>query len=57
MWDMNKQEIYNSIKSLAGSQGFYRRLLNKIDANPDILDYLESLNFTDIVDLMIFNEQ
>lgn len=54
---MNKQEIYNSIKSLAGSQGFYGKILDQIDDHPEILDVLEEQNFADIVDLIMYLEQ
>lgn len=54
---MNKQEIYNSIKSLSASQGFYGRILSQIDGHPEILDVLEAQNFTDIVDLIMYLEQ
>jgi hypothetical protein len=54
---MNKQEIYNSIKSLALSQRFYGSILTQIDDHPEILDVLEAQNFTDIVDLIMYLEQ
>lgn len=54
---MNKQEIYNSIKSLASSQGFYCSILTQINDHPEILDVLEAQNFTDIVDLIMYLEQ
>lgn len=57
MWNMNKQEIYNSIKSLASSQGFYCSILTQINDHPEILDVLEAQNFTDIVDLIMYLEQ
>lgn len=32
---MNKNQIYNTIVSLAKSQGYYSNLLEAMDANPD----------------------
>lgn len=54
---MDKEQIYNAIKSLASSQGFYGRILDQIDDHPEILDILEAQNFTDIVDLIMYLEQ
>lgn len=54
---MNKKEIINAIAMLAQSQGFYGRLLEQIRDNDEALDYLESQNFGDIVDMVLFLEQ
>lgn len=54
---MDKEQIYNTIKSLASSQGFYGGILAQIDDHPEILDILEAQNFTDIVDLIMYLEQ
>ncbi len=51
---MNKNQILNTIKSLARSQGFYGRMLNNI--TDEGLDYLEEQNFKDPVDLVMFIE-
>lgn len=57
---MTKQEILNSIKSLASSQGFYSRLYEKLSDNSKesskVLDKLESLNLKDSVDLVMYLE-
>jgi len=57
---MTKQEILNSIKSLASSQGFYGRLYEKLNDNSEesdeFLDKLESLNLKDSVDLVMYLE-
>lgn len=56
---MNKQEIIEAIKSLAGSQGLYNRLYIFIMENKDggaLLNYLASQNFKDKVDMMTFIE-
>lgn len=37
---MTKQDIKNNIAMLAQSQGFYRRLLNQIEEDEAVLDYL-----------------
>lgn len=54
---MNKKEIIDAIAMLAQSQGFYGRLLEQIRDNDEALDYLESQNFGDIVDMVLFLEQ
>ena len=51
---MNKDEILNTIKSLAKSQGFYGRLLEQL--NNETLEYLEEQGFKDPVDLILFLE-
>lgn len=37
---MTKQDIKNNIAMLAKSQGFYGRLLNQIEDDEAVLDYL-----------------
>lgn len=54
---MTKGEIYNAIRSLASSQGFYGRLLQQIEDRPEILDILEEQNFNDVIDLIMYIEQ
>lgn len=54
---MNKQEILETLQTLAKSQGFYRRLLFNINENPEILDILEQQKFKDALDLVFFLEQ
>ena len=54
---MDKEQIYEVIKSLASSQGFYGRILSQIDDHPEILNILEEQNFNDIIDLIMYLEQ
>lgn len=58
---MDRNEIRNTIETLAKSQGFYGRVLNAIDeAEPErqeeIWNTLEAQNFTDSVDLVMYFE-
>ena len=56
---MKANEILETIKMLAKSQGFYGRLLNSIETSEErenILAELESENFGDVVDLVMFFE-
>ena len=56
---MKANEILETIKMLAKSQGFYGRLLNAIETSEErenILAELESENFKDPVDLVMFLE-
>lgn len=57
---MNKEQILNSIKTMAASQGFYGRLYERLtdgsDEANESMDMLESQNFKDIVDLVLFIE-
>ena len=56
---MKANEILETIKMLAKSQGFYGRLLNAIETSEErenILAELESENFKDPVDLVMFFE-
>lgn len=53
---MDKEQIYEAIKSLASSQGFYRRLLEQIKDHPEILEALEYQNFKHPLDLINFLE-
>lgn len=50
---MNREEIYQAIKFLSKSQGFYSHLLNQIEKSPEILDTLETQNFKDTIDMMM----
>lgn len=58
---MSKTEILNLIESLAKSQGFYSRLFKYLNENNEesneYLDFLESKNFKDEVDLILYFEQ
>lgn len=51
---MNKEQILDTIKQLANSQGFYSRILSAI--TDEGLDYLESQNFKTPLDLVLFLE-
>ena len=57
---MKREEILNAIKNLALSQGFYGRLYDTLtngsDEAENYLDYLESQNFSDVVDMVMFIE-
>jgi len=57
---MNSTEILNAIKLLAKSQGFYSRLYDKLidgsKESEDFLQELESKNFNDITDLILYYE-
>jgi hypothetical protein len=59
--DMNREQIIDTFRSLAMSQGFYGRLLRGInemdeDDREEYLSYLESLNFADELDLILYIE-
>lgn len=56
---MKRDEILATIKMLASSQGFYGRLYESImnaAFKDEYLDYLESQNFRDAVDMVLFFE-
>lgn len=57
---MNREEILETIRSLAKSQGFYGRLVKILESDElDALAYLELLeeqNFKDPIDLILFIE-
>lgn len=53
---MTKEEILDTIKTLAHSQGFYSRLYANIKDNDKALDYLVSQDFKNPVDLILFIE-
>ena len=58
---MKRQQILDTFRSLAQSQGFYGRLLEAIDELSDeerdeYLTALEEKNFSDPVDLVLFVE-
>lgn len=57
---MNREEILETIRSLAKSQGFYGRLVKILESDElDTLAYLELLeeqNFKDPIDLILFIE-
>ncbi len=58
---MNREQILSTFRSLAMSQGFYGRLLEQIDSvdeetRDNFLSHLESMNFGDPVDLVMYIE-
>lgn len=58
---MKREEIMETIKSLASSQGLYSRLYRDLmeldeDEYDEIMTELESQNFKDGVDLVMFIE-
>lgn len=57
---MTREEILNLVKTLAGSQGFYTRLYQFLsegsEESEEYLEMLESKNFKDQVDLILYFE-
>lgn len=58
---MNREQILDTFRDLAKSQGFYGRLLANIDLLDEetrdaFLSDLESQNFSDAVDLVMYIE-
>lgn len=56
---MKRQEILETIKMFAKSQGFYGRLYEQIvtaENKEEILEELENKNFKDALDLIYFFE-
>lgn len=58
---MNRDEIMDVIVGLSRSQGFYGRILEAIrgldnDSRNELFDHLESCNFSDPVDLVMYFE-
>ena len=51
---MNREQILNTFRMLAKSQGLYGRILNNL--TDEMLDYLESKHFKDAVELIMFIE-
>ena len=59
---MYREQILEAIRSLAKSQGFYSRLLECIEESSEeerntFFTHLESCNFKDVVDLVIYLEE
>lgn len=57
---MSRYQIKNTLENLANSQGFYGRLLYKIESSPyseEIWKQLENANFHDEIDLILFFEK
>ena len=54
---MKREQILETIRSLAMSQGFYSRLYNDLMSNPEYCDevmtFLETQNFKDPIDLIL----
>ena len=54
---MKREQILETIHSLAMSQGFYGRLYNDLISNPEYCDevmtFLEAQNFKDPIDLIL----
>jgi len=53
---MNKEQILALVKSLALSQGFYGRLLESLNENPEYLQFLEDMNFKDSIEFIMYIE-
>lgn len=54
---MKREQILETIRSLAMSQGSYSRLYNDLMSNPEYCDevmiFLEAQNFKDTIDLIL----
>ena len=57
---MNKEQILDTIRSLAASQGFYGRLYNALtdgsEQADEFLATMEEQNFGDVVDMVTWLE-
>ena len=53
---MNKNEIMAAIAGLARSQGFYGRLLEALQDNPEALEHLAEQQFETALDLVLYLE-
>ena len=57
---MNKEQILDTIRSLAASQGFYGRLYNALtngsEQAEEFLATMEEQNFGDVVDMVLWLE-
>ena len=53
---MDANEIMETIKSLAKSQGFYCKLWETLKENPEALEFLEKQNFKDSIEMVMFLE-
>lgn len=53
---MNAQEIMETVKELARSQGFYCRLYETLKEHPEALDFLAKQKFKDSLDMVMFLE-
>ena len=61
MSKMNKEQIFDTIRTLANSQGFYGGVLEVLENNTEeerdkFLSYLEAQDLYDAVDLVEFLE-
>lgn len=59
---MKREQIMSLIKALAGSQGIYSRLYRSIlgldeAAREELFEHLESLNFGDDLDFILYFEE
>lgn len=58
---MNREQIIQAITQLSKSQGFYQRLLDMIEEGgtevDNFLNHMESQNFSDTIDLILYLEQ
>lgn len=51
-----KEKILEWCKTLASSQGYYKRLLKEFEENPKILEEFAKNDFKDVVDFVMFIE-
>ena len=57
---MNAEQIINAVSTLANSQGFYGRLLERLtdgtESAKQCLDVMVAQNFSDVVDMVMWLE-
>ena len=53
---LTMEELYEEVKALSYSQGFYGRFLEEMEENWDELKPILDGKFTDIVDFILFLE-
>lgn len=53
---MNEEQILSAVERLSHSQGYYGRVLEYLNENPEALSRLAEQNFGDVVDLVLFLE-
>ena len=57
---MNAEQIINAVSTLANSQGFYGRLLERLtdgtESAKQCLDAMVAQNFSDVVDMVMWLE-
>lgn len=51
-----KEQIIQWCKQLSGAQGYYGRLLDKLEHDEAALNKLAEMNFKDIIDFVLYIE-